>query len=378
MIFVNGQPLSQVLSQSQLRDATFYVDEQGQVVYVWPASGTDMDTATVEVAVRGSVFVADGLTNLTIRGLVFQHSADAIDDSAVTFNNGANILIEDSVLRWNNWGGLDLCCSTNVTVRRSVANYNGGRGMSAWHLKTVLYEDVETSYNNWRGASGGFTGWSVAGFKGMGVHDGIFRRHRAVSNQTSGFWLDTDNANIRVEGSFWCRNQGGAAIEGSQGPIVIVRTTICQNGTYGIIAAWSQNVTLQESILYGNSATQIAIATTDDIDEMVQNWETGQSMLVRARDWTLTCNAVAGRDSTQSALQTPNWSFFLQSLTSTRNLWWNPPVATDFWVDTQGMALSGWQSLTGQDANSIHADPRFTDPNNDNFTPQPGSPWPLC
>ena len=250
--------------------------------------------------------------------------------------------------------------------------------MSAWHLKTVLYEDVDTSYNNWRGASGGFTGWAVAGFKGMGIHGGIFRRHRSVSNQTSAFWLDTDNANIRVEGSFWCRNQGGAAFEASQGPITIVRTTICQNGTYGIIAAWSQNVTLQESILYGNRDTQIAIAATDEIDEVVRNWETGQSMLVRARDWTLTCNAVTGRDSTQSALQSPNWTFFLRSLTSTRNLWWNPQVATDFWVDAQGMNLSGWQSLTGQDANSIHADPRFTDPNNDNFTPQSGSPWPLC
>jgi hypothetical protein len=378
MIFVNGQALAQVLSQNQMKETTFYVDEQGQKVYIWPPAGTAMDTATVEVAVRGSLFMADGATDLTIRGLVFQHSTDAIDDSAVTFSNGANILIEDSVFQWNNWSGLDLCCSVNVTLRRTVANHNGGRGMSAWHLKTVLYEDVETSYNNWRGALGGFTGWTVAGFKGMGIHNGTFRRHRAVNNQTGGLWFDTDNVNVRVEDSFLCRNRGDVTIEASQGPVAIVGTTICQNQEYGLIAAWSQNVTLQQTILYGNGASQIAVAATTDVDEMVTNWETGQSMLVKARDWTLTCNAVAGKSSSESALQTPNWDFFLQSLTSTKNLWWNPPVAIDFWVDTQGMNLGGWQSLTGQDADSIHADPKFTDPNNDDFTPHPGSPWPLC
>ena len=52
MIFVNGVPLTQVMSFSALRAGTFYVDEGANEINIWPSSSTDMNTALVEAAVR--------------------------------------------------------------------------------------------------------------------------------------------------------------------------------------------------------------------------------------------------------------------------------------------------------------------------------------
>jgi len=68
-----------------------------------------------------------------------------------------NILVEDCQFRWNNWGGLGLELSRNVTARRNGANHNGGAGIVTYKTRTLLFEDNETSYNNWRGMKGGFT-----------------------------------------------------------------------------------------------------------------------------------------------------------------------------------------------------------------------------
>jgi hypothetical protein len=73
-------------------------------------------------------------------------------------------------------------------------------------VKTLLFEDNETSANNWRGAMGKFYGWAVAGVKSMRVHDGIYRRHRSVDNLTRGMWFDYDNVNIEVDNAILCSN----------------------------------------------------------------------------------------------------------------------------------------------------------------------------
>jgi len=48
MVAVNGTVLTQVMSLGQVLQGTFYVDESANQIYVWPKSGTNMGTATVE------------------------------------------------------------------------------------------------------------------------------------------------------------------------------------------------------------------------------------------------------------------------------------------------------------------------------------------
>ena len=113
-----------------------------------------------------------------------------------SFLNSSNLLIEDCQFLWNNWSGLGLALSPHITVRGNAATHNGASGMEIVRLTNLLLEDNETSYNKWWGAKGGYTGWSVAGIKNGASHTGVYHWHRAVGNQTRGFWCDTDCVNM--------------------------------------------------------------------------------------------------------------------------------------------------------------------------------------
>ncbi len=48
MVFVNGTPMTQVTSISQMRPGTFFVNSSYQELDIWPPAGTDMNSARVE------------------------------------------------------------------------------------------------------------------------------------------------------------------------------------------------------------------------------------------------------------------------------------------------------------------------------------------
>lgn len=387
MVFMNGRLLTQVLSAGQITSGTFFVDEEARRVYLWAPQGTDPNTAMVEVAVRDPLLKAASRANLTIRGLVFEHAATALDAAAMMVDGMTTFVVEDTVFRWNNWGGLAISASADVVIRRTTGIHNGGRGMSDWKNKRLLFEDTETSYNNWRGAWGGFYGWAVAGIKNMLLHDGVFRRHKSVGNATYGFWLDTDNRNITIENGVWCGNVEGAFIEASQGPIVIARTVICRNKSIGLVTSISGHVTLRDSVLYDNG--EDAQFATNDMDSgTAVDWETGETMTLRTEHWTFCGNVMVGTKRRQYLLSLPSWNFFRDTLRSTQNVYWNPARPDIFWLRSlvigghslagRSLDLPGWQRMSGQDAGSVFADPKFSDASGWNFSPLPSSPWRKC
>src|SRR5262249_16866123 len=230
IVFVNGRLLRQVLAPAPLEEGTFSIDEAGRTIALWAPGGGDPNTATVEVAVRPTLFAGSGRANLTLSGLAFEHAATPVDDSAVTFDRMTNLLVQDTVFRWNNWGGLAIAQSAEVTALRNVAAHNGGRGIEAWRVRSLRFAGNDTSGNNWRGAWGHFTGWAAAGFKAMQIHGGTIDHHEARFNLAHGLWLDTDNEQVTISDGIWCGNlRNGGFVEASQGPITILRATSCRN-----------------------------------------------------------------------------------------------------------------------------------------------------
>ncbi|MBE9171070.1 hypothetical protein IQ238_27330 [Pleurocapsales cyanobacterium LEGE 06147] len=63
----------------------------------------------------------------------------------------------------------------------------------------TIWEDNETSFNNWRGYRADFTGWAIGRAKLHLVRNGIFRRHQSIGNMTRGLWFDIGNKNILIE-----------------------------------------------------------------------------------------------------------------------------------------------------------------------------------
>ena len=381
MVFVNGTPLDQALSHSELQAGGFFADEKARTIYVRLPEGLTADQAVVEVAVRPKLFWASDKTNIVLRGIIFQHASTALDEPAVGFYDSSNILVEDCQFRWNNWGGVGFGRSRNITARRNEASHNGGTGIGTWKTRTVVFEDNENSHNNRRGVKGGFTGWAVAGMKNLYMHEGIVLRHKSNDNPTHGIWFDTDCENILVDESVFCSNlEIGIYLEASQGPITIKNSRVCRNKHYGILIANSARVNLERNILYGNAPAQIMVSGYYDSARPETNWETGAKMGLLAEQAAWMHNVVVGTETKQflvsTTLSPPLWRHFVDSLKSDRNVWFHPQDSTVFQVAGGYRGdFTSWQSTTRQDGNSVFADPRLRDPAQDDFRLHPDSPF---
>jgi parallel beta-helix repeat protein len=272
---------------------------------------------------------------------------------AVHFINSRNILIEDCQITRNNWFGLRLTQVNNVTTRRNSANYNGGAGWVGWKIKDLLSEGDETSYNNWRGVKGNFLGWEIAGLKHHSVHDAIYKSFKAIANHTRGFWLDYDNSNIVIQEGRLCGNTDGVNLEASEGPIIIIKSRIFRNNSYGITSD-SSKVTLDGNTIYGNGNSQIKHAFAND--RPVKNWETGEMLKIHGEDWTLRKNIIAS-DLPAALFELSGGDQFFSSLVLDGNIWHKADRKDPFRVGKRSMTVKEWETVTpGQ--KSAYPDPK--------------------
>jgi hypothetical protein len=351
MLFVNDQLFQQVLTPSGLVDNSFYVSEQTGTIFLRLDGNTDITASQVEVSVRSPLFRAQGRTNLVLRGLTFHRGNPALPDAAVQVVDSSTVLIENCGFYVNNWDGLDVQVSNDVIIRSTIANNNGASGMSGFRLRRFLFEDSETSFNNWRGAEGGFYGWSVAGGEFSEIHDGLIQRYSSTSNQARGCWLDSDNINITVDFADVGQNyRDGIFIEANEGPIAIRNSYIHEN-LNAILGANSTDVSLNGNYFWANTQSQIQI--TGVLNREVSNWETGAQYTLSAERWTVDGNIIQSQSADQAWLTTPNWQPFLSSVASDDNLWLRQVDPRGFLIGTSIWTLQDWQKLTGVDLDSL-------------------------
>ncbi len=353
MVFLNGTLLEQALAYRDLKDNSFYVSEQDSTLYLRAAPGLDVEKAAIEVSTRSPLFRAQSQHNLVLRGMQFVQGNTPLSEGAVAITDSSDVLIANCDFSWNSSIGLLASGVSNLTLRHNSANHNGAAGIDGYQWKRAFLEGNETSYNNWRGAWGGFTGWAPAGTKVALLHEGTIRDHRSFGNQCRGFWLDSDNSHVTVEGALWCRNlRDGVFVEANAGPILIRNSVIAgnQNGS-GIAGANSAGVSLVRNLIYGNARSQIEI--TGVLDRTVTDWETGATRNVQASHWTLRENLVASSEPAQPLLLTPNWKPFRATLNSEGNPWEHPGGGRPFRVGPFSLTLAQWQFLTGSEAHSV-------------------------
>ena len=377
MIFVNGTALTQVLSLGEMQAGTFSVDETGGTVYVWPAAGTDMGTATVEVATRADLLHDYGRDEMVFRGLIFQYAASCRYSAAVTVDAGANnILLDTDQFLWNNAEGLNLQAASNqLTVQNSVANHNGEAGYWGHEVKQVLWQSDQASYNNWRGAQGMPYDFDSGGYRTFHVHASSFSGATAFFNQAAGIHWDTDHADLTADSMVFAYNLlHGLEIEKNEGPITVSNGSFCYNGAApvwytvgGLNLRDSENVTVTGTALVDNQQGQILLVG-QNAGSSVTNWETGQQYTLYNEYETLNQNTVVaatqGQDVFFDDSAAGTWKKFQSTLASDYNDWWNSTNAEDFIVlvpkPGTAVTLSGWQNDTGQDADSTWAQPSGT------------------
>jgi hypothetical protein len=290
ILFIDGEPMTQVVRQNDLAPGRYLVDEERARILLVPPIGVDLASAKVEVSVRPietrgaaskllRIFHTD---NVVLRGLTIEHSSGpAFNSSAISILGSSNILIEDCVVRLNNGVGLHVehqgqRRSRNVMIRRVHADRNGTLGMTGG-FENGLIENSTTNRNNWRGAHWGATGWAPCGFKFSGMDRLVLRNHEASLNHASGAWFDHHNTRILIERLVAINNfRSGISIEADVGPYLIRDSIFMGNGV-GVNGFDSSNVTVENSVIAGNLQKQIRIAgstslSPQELERFASGW----------------------------------------------------------------------------------------------------------
>ncbi len=361
MLFVNGVPYNEVASHAELRQGTFFVDEDNDSIYMSVPPGTVMHTALIEAAVRPQILNIQGRSNVVLRGLVLSHAATCMNQSGASISDSTNVLVDSVQAIWNNWGGLGIFDSTNVTVQNSIASHNGGVGFQGVADTNALFSYNESDFNNWRGAMGALYDWGMGGIKLMQMRSTTVRDHYSYRNQAQGLWFDTDNENIAIDNATLSGNvMAGLQLERNEGPIALTNSRICSSGV-GVNVLTSENVTIADNTLYNNSGTntnqaEIFIGGTPGGQE-ITDWQNKDQYRLFTTGLVLEGNtiedAAGGQNVFGTYLSGSDWSKFADSLSAANNHWYDPVTSVAFKLPSNKMtSLGGWQSATGTDYSS--------------------------
>jgi hypothetical protein len=369
MVFVNNVAMQQVLSLPLPGPGTFNVVDGGTIT-LWPPIGTDMTTAAVDVSTRaGLLQTPRGISNLVLRGLEFVHdntAVNSIGNAAVKLTGGSNILVDSCVFDYNNWLGLSVSGgpAQAITIQNSLADHNGENGIALAKLDNLLFNNNQTSSNNWRGAAGGFITFDADGMKVSRIHDATFSNSVSAYNLTGGAWFDTDNANVVIQNLQFCGNlTNGLFIEASEGPVTVTGGQFFGNNANGLQLANSTAITMTDSVLYGN-AKGIFVGGSDS-PRSVTNYATGQNYSLYQQNLTLNDNDLVGTSSSQYFLTSSlsgSWTLFVQTLSSDYNDYYNRSNVAGFSTKFGRQNLGGWQSSSKQDPNSVTTSPGIVVP----------------
>jgi Protein of unknown function (DUF1565) len=373
MVAVNGTALTQVMSLGQMLQGTFYVDENANQIYVWPKSGTNIGTATVEIASTPTLFTIQNKTNIVVRGLTFQYANTCRAEAAVVVQgSSSNILFDTDTFQWNNGQGLAIeNPTTYFTVENSISQHNGDAGFQESQTRYGLWQSDTTSYNNWRGAQAGYYTCNTGGLHAWEVHDDTINGLTVSFNEAYGIHWDTDNANISTSGINATSNlMSGLFVEKDEGPVTFDKTYVChQNSAMavgGLVLRNTEGVSLTNSVLMDNLSNQITvIGLLGGIS--VTNWVTGKTTNLYTQNFTNQTNTIQGNTSSQglfkdSYLNGTDWTNFQTTLKSSGNTWWNSQNSTtEFVVPTPKKGtkddFSGWKGATSQDSSSSFKQP---------------------
>jgi len=239
-------------------------DENGRKVYLRLAQGVDPNRARVEVTCRRQWARIAYKDNVVLRNLVFEQYASPYfpeegwqRQCAVQlghpgkpgFFQNHNVVVEDVETRWNSGGAFAFNKTQGLTVRRLHSHHNGTGGAGLGDVHNMIWEDVTTNFNNWRGVLGKKYGWAMGGTKFHQFRTARITNHTAIGNKCAGIWMDVNCENFVVERAVSIRNSLGVFFEISKGPMELRDSLLADNGK-GIQLLCAEHVTLKNNIVY--------------------------------------------------------------------------------------------------------------------------------
>ncbi len=271
-VFVDGQPLRQVLHRDQLKGGCFCYDAEEKTLYIRPQPFTgelrggkqaidagaitgggikavDRDSPencwqflirpfdpaahNIEVTRRARIFSTAGdhdkagsVSHITVRGLVFRGSGD-LPQQAMVRLGGNHLVVEDCLFEFGAARGFD-ARANHAVYRRCITRLNGQMGFSGYG-HDVLMEDCQFLFNNTKHSS--FVCFEQGGSKIVRAARWTMRGCRVIGNDGPGIWFDIDNSDVVIE-RCWCEGNSGPGIMYEISSDAVIRNNVCWKNGY--------------------------------------------------------------------------------------------------------------------------------------------------
>ncbi len=235
MVFVNGVPLRQVGSRSQVAPGTFYVDDGGNRLYV----GDNPSGKTVEASTRRRAVWLNRAHGTALKGLGIRHYANTVWELGVVKGDAARLVFEGNTFADNAAMGLTVL-QPDAVVRNNVFTGNGQLGLHGHNAHRLRVEGNRFVGNNrerFRIQS------AQGGLKVTSSRDMVWRDNVVERNFGRGMWCDES-----------CYN------------ITIVRNTVRDNQDRGIQYELSARAVIASNVVTGNGDAGIMVLESSDID----------------------------------------------------------------------------------------------------------------
>jgi mannuronan 5-epimerase len=200
MVFVDGIPLRQVATRSEVVSWTFFVDYNASQLFI----GNDPGGRNVEAAALGQALnIAEaGSAGSIIRGIGFRYYAVNGTTYGMVIGNAAQLVFENDTFAWSANMGISIFASDCV-FRGNLVLSNGGTGLNCYRGNRLVIEGNRFAYNNQEHFA---TGWGTAGSKFLAGKDMIVRDNIAEDNLCKGLWADGSVYQATIVGNVCRRN----------------------------------------------------------------------------------------------------------------------------------------------------------------------------
>lgn len=379
---LDAHRLQRVTARKAMKEDTFFCDPTAAMLYVWLPDSASPVEHPPEAAVRGGWLSIVG-RHVVVRGIQMrQSSTTSISNAPACTVLGRDNTLEDCLISWGDFLGVSLIGTGNC-LRNCLIACHGDSGIGGTGEHHII-EGCRVVYNNIDRYN---PEWHAGGAKLIpNFCQSVIRHNEFAHNFGPGLWLDGGcNENV-VDGNVTHDNEGpGIMVEVSKGNLLMNNISYANrnnlSGPYrddhgatkevvvsearvspsrllkpyhagdgrGIYISSSPDTRVLYNTTYLNEGEGICIEGPPRSDGAI-TWET--------RDELVANNITVFNKGSQLTLRAAQNA---EKIESDNNLIFSvgAVLAKYGWEGPPAFSISDWQKISGEDAHSIDADPRF-------------------
>ena len=284
-LWIGQKRLSQVSSAAQVRNGSFYVDDENDRIYV----GSDPGERTVRAsAITQALRIRS--PGVVIRGIGVRRYAPSVPHMGAVTVEAPDVTLHNVAIVENATSGLHIMRS-GVKLRAVTVERNGMVGISATNADNLELEGVTARENNVERFNPSPSAGGVKIGRSIGV---VVRNSRFEDNLATGLWFDESVYDIGVFHSKIIDNAAhGISVEVS-GKADVVDNVIARNGGNGIKINDSDEVRVWNNTFVGNDRPINVVQDTRDVNPQGSYRDPSLPLTWQTRNVAIRNNVISG------------------------------------------------------------------------------------